>query len=78
MSAQPMPVFILKAKDNLAPGAVANYAILCETAGLFDQAEQVREALAEIVAWRDEHRELCKWPDHEHVPAGEPGSVTLT
>jgi hypothetical protein len=78
MSAQPMPVFILKAKDNLAPKAVAHYAILCRAAGLSDQAEEVRKALAEMVAWRDEHRELCKWPDHEHVPAGEPGAVTLT
>jgi F420-dependent methylenetetrahydromethanopterin dehydrogenase len=71
---EPMPVFILKAKDNLTPWAVANYAILCEAAGLCDQAEEVRKALAEMVNWRDEHREQCKWPDHDHVPAGQPGS----
>ena len=70
----PMPVFVLKARDNLAPGAVANYAILCEAAGLDDQAREVRKALAEMVNWRDEHRDLCKWPGHAHVAAGLPGA----
>lgn len=73
-----MPVFVLKAKDNLAPGAVANYAILCEAVGLTDQAREVRKALAEIVVWRENNRSLCKWPDHDHVAADEPGAVTLT
>jgi F420-dependent methylenetetrahydromethanopterin dehydrogenase len=70
----PMPTFVIKARDNLAPGAIANYAILCETAGLYVQAREVRKALAEVVSWREAHREECKWPDHMHVPAGLPGS----
>lgn len=66
----PMPVFALKAKDNLTPHAVLVYASLCRAFGLTEQAEQVWRALAEIEAWRDRHLDQVHLPDHEHVPAG--------
>ena len=69
-----MPVFVLKARDNLAADTVASYATRCEAAGLTDQAKEVRKALVEMVNWRATHPDQCKWPDHDHVPAGEPGS----
>lgn len=64
----PMPVFVLKAKDNFAPEAVHAYRRYTGAAGLFAQAEQTTLALDEIIAWRRRHPELCKDPDHEHVP----------
>lgn len=70
----PMPVFVIKARDNLAEATVRDYMKAC--AGLWDQdqAWEVSLALAEIKAWRERNPEKCKWPDHRHVPAGQPGS----
>lgn len=72
----PMPVFTIKARDNLAPATIANYAAMCEVAGLDSQVVQVRDALEEIVAWRKRNPRECKWPDHNHVPVGQPGAGT--
>ncbi len=69
-----MPIFAIKASDNLAPATVAAYLSFCEQRGLRGHAEQVRTALAEIEAWRAKHPGLCKDPFHEHAPAGSPGS----
>jgi hypothetical protein len=65
----PMPVFVIKAKDGLAPRAVNAYLDLCEDGGLGAQAAQVALALDEIVEWRCRHPDLVKTPDHKHVPA---------
>lgn len=70
----PMPVFAIKAKDNLAVLAVIGYRALCDEHGLDAQSESVSRSIAEMVAWRERYPEMCKWPDHEHVPAGQPGS----
>jgi hypothetical protein len=70
----PMPVFVIKARDNLSVEAVRDYYDLCVRNGLTAQAAQVRLALHEIAEWRVANPHLCKWPDHDHVSAGEPGS----
>lgn len=62
-----MPVFPIKAKDALAPEAVAAYRDLCERYELHDQAVQVQLALDEITAWQAANEELLKLPDHQHV-----------
>jgi len=67
----PMPVFVLKAKDVIAPGIVAAYARECTRYGLHDQAVQVELAYQEMAAWQARNFELVKMPDHEHVPARE-------
>lgn len=77
MSRDVMPVFAIKARDNLAPMVIARYVAACREAGLHEQADQVEIALREILDWREDHRDLCKWPDHAHIPAGEPGSGSL-
>jgi hypothetical protein len=65
----PMPVFVIKGKDQLAPGAVNAYHALCRRRGLHDQAEEVLRARDEIDAWQGRHPDLVKLPDHPHVPA---------
>ena len=65
----PMPVFELLAKDVLAPGTVDYYRRECERHDLREQAGQVAAAYREAAAWQERHPELCKLPDHEHVPA---------
>jgi hypothetical protein len=62
-----MPVFTIKAKDNLAVKAVDAYRALCVEAGLTEQAGEVVKAIGEIIEWRLAHSALCKDPDHEHV-----------
>lgn len=69
-----MPVFAIKARDNLAVDAVRYYRELCYQYGLREQGDQVDLALREIQTWRVNHPDECKWPDHAHVRAGEPGS----
>lgn len=64
----PMPVFVIKAKDRLAPEAVTAYGDLCAAEGLVSQLSQVDAALAEIRAWQRRHPDLVKMPDHPHVP----------
>lgn len=65
-----MPVFTIKAKDELAPAAVAAYARLCRESGLYDQANEVMLALVEIEHWQREHIGDVHLPDHRHVPVG--------
>ncbi len=69
-----MPVFAIKAKDNLATHAICAYYAACICNGLTEQAEQVVAALTEIMDWREANKDKCKWPDHSHVAAGFPGS----
>jgi len=69
-----MPVFAVKAKDNLATHAICAYYAACICNGLHEQAKQVEAALTEIMDWREANKALCKWPDHKHAPAGTPGS----
>lgn len=64
----PMPVFVIKGKDRLAPDAVHGYFTLCLSNGLPAQAAEVADAEREICGWQDRHPELVKTPDHEHVP----------
>jgi hypothetical protein len=66
----PMPVFVLKGKDALAPFVIADYRRECERHGLTEQATQVLLALREMNAWQARHPELVKLPDHPHVPTG--------
>lgn len=66
--ADPMPVFVIKGKDSLAPAAVMAYADLCVSAGLEDQASEVESAFLEITEWQRLHPEAVKTPDHKHVP----------
>lgn len=70
----PMPVFVIKARDDLAVATIEVYAGLCTAAGLDDQREQVDRALDEIRAWRAANPDECRLPDHTHMPAGQPGS----
>jgi len=67
----PMPVFVIKAKDLLAMRAIEYYRRLCDQHGLCAQADEVYEALNEIAGWRQRHNDLVKLPDHKHVPVGE-------
>jgi hypothetical protein len=66
----PMPVFVIKGKDRLAPDAIGTYAQLCLDNEMIDQWAEVEHAKAEIVVWQERHPELVKTPDHPHVPAG--------
>lgn len=70
----PMPVFVIKAKDNNAAPPIGRYIDDLRSRGMYGQAEEAQEALDEINAWRHRNPALCKWPDHKHVPAGQPGS----
>lgn len=65
----PMPVFVVKGKDRLAPSAVDAYFTLCLAQGLGTQAAEVADAAREIREWQSRHPELVKIPDHKHVPA---------
>lgn len=65
-----MPVFVIKAKDLLAPEAVKAYRDLCIAYGLRDQAAEVDKAIEEIIAWQESSVDVVKLPDHVHVPAG--------
>jgi hypothetical protein len=64
----PMPVFVIKAKDKLAASTIECYLAYCEDEGLDEQAEEVRKALDEIEAWQSRHSDAMKLPDHPHVP----------
>lgn len=65
-----MPVFTIKAKDTLAPDAVAAYRDLCEENGLYGQASEVQLALNEIELWQQDHQDEVRLPHHLHVPVG--------
>jgi len=64
----PMPVFVIKAKDSLAIAAISAYHRLCEQAGLDDQAAQVRLAEAEMRGWRERNADKVDHPNHRHIP----------
>lgn len=70
--ADPMPVFVIKAKDKLALRAVDAYRRLCKELGLDEQARQVAAAYNEMTEWRDRNPGEIKLPDHPHVPAAGP------
>jgi hypothetical protein len=72
--ADPMPIFVIKAKDRLALDAVRAYRALCEEHGLNWQAREVGKAHREMREWQDQHRDRMQMPDHRHVPA--PGRPT--
>lgn len=67
----PMPVFVLKAKDDLAMIAILAYHHACRQADLWAQAIEVEKAMSEFWAWRAIHPDECKLPDHKHVPVEE-------
>lgn len=67
----PMPVFVLKAKDRLAGPAVTAYFHSCLNAGLDGQAAEVSKAIDEFRGWQHRHPDAIKLPDHEHVPASK-------
>lgn len=65
----PMPVFVLKGKDALAPGTIAYYGRECgKHHGLHEQAEQVELAYQEMAGWQRRNPDLVALPDHKHVP----------
>jgi hypothetical protein len=74
----PMPVFVIKGKDRLAPDAVAAYSDLCLAGELDEQWAEVQAALAEIICWQRRHPGLVETPDHKHVPAGPSPSESVT
>lgn len=67
-SEDPMPVFVIKAKDDLAYAVVEHYRDTAASLGLDEQAREVDKALQEIVSWRQRNPDQCKMPDHKHVP----------
>jgi hypothetical protein len=67
----PMPVFVIKAKDKLAVKAVMEYRRLCQVAGLDHQADEVLKAADEIDQWQGRNWDDVQLPDHDHVPATE-------
>lgn len=69
MTEDPMPVFVLKGKDALAPGVVDYYRRECVRHGLAEQAEQVELAFREMAAWQQRNPDKVKLPDHKHVAA---------
>jgi hypothetical protein len=73
-SADPMPVFTIKAKDQLAPAAILAYYDLCVVNGLArSQGTEVSKALRETRLWQARHRDEVQMPDHPHVPVtGQP------
>jgi hypothetical protein len=68
-SDDPMPVFVIKAKDKLAVQTILCYLDYCDDEDLDDQAREVRKAIAEFEAWQRRHPDAMKLPDHPHVPA---------
>lgn len=66
--ADPMPAFVLKGKDALAPGVIDYYRRECYRHDLADQAREVGAAFAEMAAWQERNWPLVKLPDHPHVP----------
>lgn len=64
----PMPVFVIKGKDELAVSAVTAYRTICYQRGLIDQGNEVDLAVREIAGWQGRNIGLVKLPDHEHVP----------
>lgn len=69
-----MPVFAIQAKDNVSVGAIRRYIDICVDYGLHEQAKQSQLALEEILQWRKENPDLCKSPDHTHIPSDDPNS----
>jgi hypothetical protein len=63
-----MPRFTMLAKDDVAPAVISFYIDQCRAVGWYEQADQVELALDELEGWRAAHPELCKMPDHPHVP----------
>lgn len=68
MQPDPMPVFVVKGKDFLAPGTVEAYRDMCVDAGLANQAREVALAHEEIMQWQTRNPHRLRWPAHEHVP----------
>ena len=64
----PMPVFVIKARDALAVPTLRAYVQECQEHGLTEQALQVREAINEIREWQQRNIDQTKLPDHAHVP----------
>lgn len=56
------PVFIIRAQDRLAAGAVASYLDSAMAVGARNQ-ERVAEALREIKLWQQANRNRVKLPD---------------
>jgi hypothetical protein len=65
----PMPVFVIKAKDKFGPAAVRYYRSLCLQAGLHEHVAEVSKAHEEMDMWRKRHPERIQLPDHKHVGA---------
>lgn len=65
------PVFILRGQDEMTPGTVAFYNMLCRQAGLAAQSREVNKAFNEIRAWQKANRDKVKLPKHKHQPVGQ-------
>lgn len=70
----PMPVFVLHGKDRLAIETIKFYRNLCIVNGLYDQMREVEKALDEMYEWVERNPDQMKFPDHEHIGAGDPRS----
>lgn len=64
----PMPEFIIKAKDRLAIPTIIAYKNFCRDHNLWDQAHEVTKAHEEFFEWQYRNPDKVKMPDHEHIP----------
>jgi hypothetical protein len=63
-----MPVFVIKAKDELAVPTILDYLKHCRASGNLEQAREVGKALIEFIEWELANPGQIKRPDHVHVP----------
>lgn len=58
------PVFVLRARDVVAPGTVERYAQDCEFYGApTEHVESIRRAAVALQKWQDANPDLVKTPD---------------
>lgn len=65
------PLFILRATDEMTPGTIAYYNMLCRSAGLTKYSRQVNKAFNEMRDWQSKNKDKVKKPHHEHQTAGQ-------
>ncbi len=57
------PIFVIRAKDRLAPQALLEYAQLMMKSGNAAAAEEIFDFIKEVIAWQNENPDLVKEPD---------------
>jgi hypothetical protein len=65
------PLFLFRARDNLATTALSYYARRCEDDGCtYSQVEGVRDALSKFLAFKRQHPDKMKQPGSTMVKPG--------